>query len=212
MKFNELAKDYAPGELSQKQLMRNPRDQLIQWLKEAISSEIEEANAMILATADVQGIPSCRIVLLKEVDQSGLVFYTNYESRKGQELLVNPNAMVAFYWASQMRQICIEGLVAKIPKEASDTYFAQRPRGSQIGAWSSRQDQVVESRAVLVNTLKEYEEKFRGQTVPRPPFWGGYRLEPTRYEFWQGGENRLHNRFQYIREGSDPWKIERLSP
>ncbi|MFQ5728895.1 MAG: pyridoxamine 5'-phosphate oxidase [Waddliaceae bacterium] len=211
MNFNDLTKSYAPEGLRRQDLKDHPHDQLLQWFEEAIKGNVEEVNAMSLATATTDGKPSCRTVLLKQLDKRGLVFYTNYESRKSKELMENPYAMATFYWPEQMRQICIEGQVEKISGEASGTYFGTRPRGNQIGAWASRQDQIIASREILEKQFAKMEEKFQDQEVPRPSFWGGFRLIPTRYEFWQGGKDRLHNRFQYTQE-HDTWKIERLYP
>ena len=211
MNFNELTKSFAPEDLRREDLKNDPHDQLLQWFEEAISTHVEEINAMALATATADGKPACRTVLLKQLDKKGLVFYTNYESRKSKELMENPYGMVTLYWPEQMRQICVEGRVEKTSEESSRTYFATRPRGSQIGAWASRQDQVIASREVLEQQFAEMEEKFRDQEVPLPAFWGGFRLIPMRYEFWQGGKDRLHNRFQYTQDG-DTWKIDRLYP
>jgi pyridoxamine 5'-phosphate oxidase len=211
MKFNNLNKKHTPGDLKKQDLRDNPHDQLLQWLEEAISAGVEELNAMTLATASAEGKPSCRTILLKQLDQGGLVFYTNYDSRKSRELMENPYAMATIYWREQARQICIEGGVEKMPEKASERYFATRPRRSQISAWASRQDRIIASREVLEQQFKNMEEKLRGQEIPLPPFWGGFLLLPTRYEFWQKGEDRLHNRFQYTRD-HNVWKIERLYP
>jgi pyridoxamine 5'-phosphate oxidase len=152
------------------------------------------------------------MVLLKGVDQRGFIFYTNYNSRKGQELAQNQQAALVFYWSDQERQVCISGEVSKLPAAESDAYFKSRPRGSQLGAWASEQTAAVHDRAVLEDRWKQVEAQYQGQEVPRPPFWGGYLLSPTRIEFWQGRPNRLHDRFRYTRKPDKTWLIERLSP
>lgn len=211
MNFNHLPKKYSDERLYRKDLIDNPIDQLVKWLKEAHDAKVNELNAMTLATASAEGKPSCRIVLLKKIDERGLVFFTNYNSRKSQEINSNPYAMVTLFWNELMRQVCIEGMVEKIPQDESAAYFSKRPRGSQIGAWASEQDKVVSSAKVLEKNFSEIENKYRESEIPLPPFWGGFRLIPNRFEFWQGGEDRLHDRFQYIQENS-LWKIERQSP
>ncbi len=171
-----------------------------------------DLTAMTLATVDQQGRPSARVVLLKGVDERGFVFFTNYESRKGQELAGNPQAALVFYWSDQERQVCIAGEVAKLPPAESDAYFKTRPRGSQEAAWASPQSTVIRDRAVLEGSWRDVETQHAGKEVPRPPFWGGYRLSPVRMEFWQGRPNRLHDRFRYTRQPDKTWLIERLSP
>jgi len=178
----------------------------------ASGAETMDLTAMTLATADKQGRPSARTVLLKGVDQRGFIFYTNYDSRKGQELAQNQQAALVFYWSDQERQVCISGEVSKLPAAESDAYFKSRPRGSQLGAWASEQSAAVHDRAVLEERWKQVEAQYQGQEVPRPPFWGGYLLSPTRVEFWQGRPNRLHDRFRYTRKPDKTWLIERLSP
>lgn len=211
MDFNHPQKKYSNERLFRKDLITNPIDQLLKWLKEAHEAKINELNALSLATASREGKPSCRTVLLKTIDERGLVFFTNYNSRKSQEINSNPFAMATFFWSELMRQVCVEGGVEKIPKEESADYFSKRPRGSQIGAWASDQDKVISSAKTLDNNYSEVENRFRGLEIPLPPFWGGFRLIPTRFEFWQGRKNRLHDRFQYIQENEE-WKIERQSP
>jgi pyridoxamine 5'-phosphate oxidase len=176
--------------------------------------EVEQIdlNAMTLATADEEGRPSGRVVLLKGVDARGFIFYTNYNSRKGHELEQNSQAALVFYWPEQERQVCIAGTASKLPGEESDAYFASRPRGSQIAAWASDQTQAVAGREDLDKQWQTFEAKFSGTVVPRPPHWGGYLLAPVRVEFWQGRPNRLHDRFRYTRLPDNTWKIDRLSP
>jgi len=171
-----------------------------------------DVNAMTLATADKDGRPSARIVLLKGVDARGYIFFTNYDSRKGQELAENPDAALVFYWPSQERQVCIAGEVTKLPEAESEAYFKTRPRGSQIAAWASRQSVILPSREALESEWKQLEAKYPGENIPKPPYWGGYVLAPTRIEFWQGRPSRLHDRFRYTKQADGAWKIERLSP
>jgi len=170
-----------------------------------------DVNAMTLSTVDAQGRPSSRIVLLKGVDKRGFIFYTNYESRKGQELSVNPNASLVFYWADQERQVCIAGRAMKLSREESEAYFRSRPHGSRIGAWASRQSSVARDRVELEQQWDAFEKKYPGE-VPMPPNWGGFVLNPERIEFWQGRPNRLHDRFRYTRTETGGWSIDRLSP
>jgi pyridoxamine 5'-phosphate oxidase len=178
----------------------------------ASGAEPLDLTAMTLATADKQGRPSARVVLLKGVDQRGFVFYTNYESRKGQELAENSHAAIVFYWPDQERQVCVAGELNKVPEAESDAYFKARPRGSRLAAWASKQSAVIRDRTALEERWKQVEAQYAGQEVPRPPFWGGYLLSPTRIEFWQGRPNRLHDRFRYTRQPDKTWLIERLSP
>jgi len=175
-------------------------------------AETPDVNAMTLATADKEGRPSARVVLLKGVDERGFIFFTNYDSRKGHELTENPQAALVVYWSELERQICIAGEVTKLPEAESEAYFKSRPRGSRIAAWASRQSEVLRDRAELEQKWQQLEGQYPGEQVPKPPFWGGYILSPTRIEFWQGRPNRLHDRFRYTREPDKSWKIERLSP
>jgi pyridoxamine 5'-phosphate oxidase len=171
-----------------------------------------DLNAMTLATSDLQGRPSARIVLLKGVDERGFIFYTNYNSRKGRELTENPQAALVFHWPEQERQVCVAGVVSKLPSAESETYFRSRPRGSRIGAWASDQSTTVRDRTELEARWKEVEDRYARADVPCPPHLGGYVLNPTRVEFWQGRPNRLHDRFRYSRRPDNTWNIERLSP
>ena len=175
-------------------------------------AELLDLNAMTLATADKEGRPSARIVLLKAVDDRGFVFYTNYDSRKGQELAENPQAALVFYWSDQERQVCVAGEVSKLPAAESDAYWRSRPRGSNLGALASRQSAVVRDRAALEANWKELDAQYPGEELPRPAFWGGYLLGPKRIEFWQGRPNRLHDRFRYTKQADKTWTVERLSP
>jgi pyridoxamine 5'-phosphate oxidase len=178
----------------------------------ASGAEPLDLTAMTLATVDQQGRPSARVVLLKGVDQRGFVFFTNYESRKGQELAGNPHAALVFYWPDQERQVCIAGEVNKLPQAESDAYFRTRPRGSRLAAWASEQSASVKDRVALEEKWRQMEAQYAGQEIPRPLFWGGYLLAPARIEFWQGRPNRLHDRFRYTHKPDKTWLIERLSP
>ena len=191
------------------------RKRLIRWYKAlllASGAELLDLTAMTLATVDKQGRPSARVVLLKGLDQRGFVFFTNYDSRKGQELADNPQAALVFYWPDQERQVCIAGEVSKLPPAESDAYFKTRPYGSRLAAWASKQSAAIKDRAALEAQWKQLETQYAGQEIPRPPFWGGYLLSPTRVEFWQGRPSRLHDRFCYTRQPEKTWLIERLAP
>ncbi len=183
------------------------------WFAAAEKSGLFLPEAMTLATADAEGRPSARMVLLKDVDRDGFVFFTNYESRKASELDANPHAALVFHWAVLERQVRVEGPVERVSAEASEAYFRTRGRGSQLGAWASRQSRPLAERAELEARYREVDERFRGQDVPLPPFWGGYRVRPTRMEFWQGRASRMHDRWRWTRDAFDaPWAIERLYP
>ena len=190
----------------------NPIKQFSQWFQGAEQAEIPMPNAMTLATSNWQGKPSARIVLLKEVDERGFVFFTNYEGRKAYDLQKNPFAALVFHWRPLSRQVRIEGAVEQLGAAESDAYFASRPRGHQIEAHASAQSQVIEDRAFLDQKFEEMAQKFAGQDVPRPLHWGGYRVVPDVLEFWQEGENRLHDRLRYRRDDADLWIMELLAP
>jgi pyridoxamine 5'-phosphate oxidase len=189
----------------------DPFRQFTDWFENAIQVIENDPNAMTLSTVDESGHPSSRTVLLKEYDESGFVFYTNYRSRKSSQIEKNPNVSITFFWPELMRQIHIEGKAEKTSASQSDKYFKTRPDGSKLGAWASEQSCVVASRVELDQSLREMKEKFKGGEIPRPPYWGGFRIKPNRLEFWQGRLNRLHDRICYIKEGKS-WKIIRLSP
>jgi pyridoxamine 5'-phosphate oxidase len=186
-------------------------DQFRRWFNEVLAADLHEPNAMTLATATPDGKPSARVVLLKGFDERGFVFYTNYEGRKARELEANPNCSLVFYWGELERQVRVEGRAVRIPDAESDAYFAGRPRGSRLGAWVSEQSRPVEGRRELEERLKGLEDEYEGCEIPRPPFWGGYRVEPDSIEFWQGRENRLHDRLLYMRRDGE-WRIQRLQP
>lgn len=209
--ISHIRKDYSLKALSEEEVKQNPVEQFSSWWNEAIQSEIEEVNAMTLATASAEGVPSARIVLLKEYSQSGFVFFGNYQSVKGRELQENPRAALLFFWKELERQVRITGVVEKISPAENDEYFYSRPLGSRIGAIASAQSTVIENRQWLENRVKELETK-EEQEIKRPEQWGGYRVKPVIFEFWQGRPSRLHDRIQYSLEESGGWKIERLSP
>jgi pyridoxamine 5'-phosphate oxidase len=208
----DIRRDYSLKTLNETEVTENPFQQFADWWQQAIESEIDEVNAMTLATASLEGVPSARIVLLKGYDEKGFVFYTNYESAKGQELAENPRASLLFFWKELERQVRITGLVEKVSATESDEYFLSRPTGSQIGAWASPQSHIIENRSWLENKVKELEAKFSTEKLARPSHWGGYRVKPVIIEFWQGRSSRLHDRIQYTLQENGSWKIERLAP
>lgn len=209
--LGNLRRDFIKGGLSLNHLDQNPFSQTEKWLKEAIASDQPEPNALTLATAGPSGVPHARIVLLKEIQPKGLVFYTNYESDKGEEMALCPNVAVLFFWPLLERQIRIEGAVEKLPPEVSDLYFASRPRASQLGAWASPQSRVVSDYSDLECAYADVVKQFEGREIPRPSHWGGYIIKPRKFEFWQGRPSRLHQRYRYLLAG-DAWEIETLAP
>ena len=212
MNIADIRKDYNLQSLSEADVAADPFLQFDQWWDDAIKSEIDEVNAMTLATATTDGIPSGRIVLLKGYDKNGFVFFTNYQSHKGKELQQNPYACLIFFWAALERQVRICGTVAKASAAESDAYFTSRPAGSRIGAWASPQSNVIAKREVIEDRLKELKQQFSDGNIPRPPHWGGYLVKPTQIEFWQGRPSRLHDRIQYTLQTAGNWIIERLAP
>ncbi len=208
----QIRKEYTLHGLDFTDIDSNPFIQFKHWFDDAMKAEVPEPNAMHLATASASGQPSGRIVLLKGLDETGFVFYTNYESQKGKNLAENPLASLTFFWAELERQVRIEGKVEKVAEEESIAYFHSRPHSSQLGAWASPQSQAIENREVLENNFKSLEAKYEEGKVPKPSHWGGYRLLPQQIEFWQGRPSRLHDRILYQNERSNLWKIERLAP
>jgi len=211
MDISSIRKDYQLKSLSEHEVAKDPFDQFALWWDEAVKSEIDEVNAMTIATVNEDNHPSARVVLLKDFDTRGFVFYTNYESAKGMQIEKNPFACIVFFWKELERQVRIEGACVKVDAIESDVYFNSRPLGSRIGAWASPQSKVIYDRNVITKKVAELEEKFTSGDVPRPAHWGGYRVVPTSIEFWQGRSSRLHDRIKYLREGAT-WKIVRLAP
>ncbi|HTQ64456.1 MAG TPA: pyridoxamine 5'-phosphate oxidase [Puia sp.] len=207
-----IRKEYKKESLSENEIETDAFDQFHKWWKEVLDSKIEEANAMTLATASNDGIPSARIVLLKGVDKKGFIFFTNYNSFKGQQLLENPRACLVFFWKELERQVRITGLVEKLSHKESDDYFDSRPEGSRIAAIISPQSQVIESRKWLEENKKKLKQELLNKKIERPKHWGGYRVKPIDIEFWQGRPNRLHDRIHYTLQENGNWSIERLAP
>jgi len=212
--FEQLAqmrRNYDRDSLDDEKIAADPLEQFHRWLADAVRLELPEPNAMTLATVGVNGRPSCRPVLLKGADSRGLVWYTNYESRKGRELSVNPYAALQFYWAELERVVRIEGRVERVRDEESDAYFAERPLAHRIGAWASPQSEPIPSRAFLLERAAHFAAQY-GLNPPRPPHWGGYRLIPDYWEFWQGRPSRLHDRIAYLPDPQGGWRRQRLAP
>ena len=204
--------EYGRGRLTDNAVDPDPFITFAAWYQAAQNAELYEPNGMTLATAGADGHPAARIVLLRRVDERGFCFFTNYESRKGQELAANPYAALLFWWGRLERQVRIEGQVEKLTAVESDAYYHSRPKGSRLGAWVSAQSQPILNRQVLEERLAALEQEYAEQEPPRPPFWGGYRVVPTMFEFWQGGPHRLHDRLCYTRQAAGVWRIERLAP
>ena len=206
----QLRKNYTFGQLSETEVPRDPMPLFKLWFDQAVQAQCPEPNSMTLATADQAGNPSARIVLLKGADQNSFTFFTNYQSQKGRELAMRPQAALLFHWHELERQVRIKGIVEPVSASESDEYFHSRPAASRIGAWASPQSSAIPNREFLEQAEKRFQAEF-GDTPPRPEHWGGYRLQPTEMEFWQGRPSRLHDRIHYQLEGSS-WKIERLAP
>lgn len=206
-----MRRAYTRGALDEPDMPPEPLTLFRAWMQGAIEAGELEPNAVALATAGADGRPQVRFVLLKDATEAGFVFFTNYESAKGRDLEAVPHASMAFWWPQVERQVRVDGDVSKLPEADSDVYFASRPRGSQLSTWAARQGEAIESRAPLEQAMTEAAARYEGNDVPRPPYWGGYVLSPTRMEFWQGRDDRLHDRFEYRREGSG-WLHRRLAP
>lgn len=211
MSIASLRREYARARLDEASVNPDPLVEFARWFDEALRAQVLEPNAMTLATATSDGAPSARTVLLKGFDQRGFVFFTDYRSRKGGELDHNPRAALVFYWGELERQVRITGTVERTSVQESEAYFQTRPLGSRLGAWVSHQSSVIPSREPLESGLRAIKERFSRDEVPLPPHWGGYRVRPQEIEFWQGRENRLHDRIRYVRDG-ERWRVERLSP
>jgi pyridoxamine 5'-phosphate oxidase len=207
----DIRTDYRMKSFLEADAASDPYTQFGHWWLEAVESKIEEVNAMTLATSSSDGFPSARIVLLKGYDKNGFVFFTNYNSQKGQEIAANPKACLLFFWKELERQVRIDGSIEKISAAESEEYFQSRPIGSRIGAWCSPQSSVIQDRSVLDKNVEFYSNKFNAQEVPRPDHWGGYIVKPTTIEFWQGRSSRLHDRLRYSVQ-PEGWKLERLAP
>jgi pyridoxamine 5'-phosphate oxidase len=212
MDLSELRQSYTKDSFSEKDLLATPFEQFEKWFKQAMNSRLDEPNAMCLATANKQGQPSTRIVLLKDFSEEGLVFYTNYESRKAEDLDATGRAAANFLWLPLQRQVNVAGRVERVSKAQSLKYFLSRPFGSQLGAWASPQSKVITSRSLLETKLDQMKRKFAEGKVPLPDHWGGYRIIPETFEFWQGRPNRLHDRFIYRKADDGDWFAERLAP
>ena len=212
MNIIQLRREYSDKALHKEDLNPNPFKQFEVWFNDAIDAHIIESNAMSLATVDEKLRPSIRTVLLKLYDEKGFVFFSNYKSKKAEDIAQNPNVALHFAWLDLQRQLRIEGDIEKVSTAESLTYFLSRPRGSQLGAWASNQSEIVSSRSLLESKFFELKQKFAKGEVPLPDFWGGYRVKPRRFEFWQGGKDRLHDRFAYEKNIKGEWEISRLAP
>lgn len=213
MNLTTFRKEYSLAGLRRRDLASNPIEQFQKWFQQAVQAGIPELTAMSVATVNQSGQPSLRTVLLKEVDERGFIFCTSYESQKGRELRGNQRTALSFFWKELERQVTIKGIAARLSTEESEEYFRARPVGSQLGAWASQQSSVVTDRSALEKRFAEFEEKYSGEKIPMPPHWGGYVVSPDEIQFWQGGINRLHDRFRYIKTAeAAEWLIERLAP
>lgn len=208
----DIRRDYKLQSLQEKDVADQPIAQFDRWWKDAIESELDEVNAMTLATADATGAPSARIVLLKGYDERGFVFFTNYNSKKGQDIAANPRVSLVFFWKELERQVNISGSIEKVSVAESDAYFQSRPVGSRIGAWCSPQSTVIADRQILEHNIAKYQAQFGDGPIPKPDHWGGYLVQPQSVEFWQGRSSRLHDRIKYRKNEQGLWIIERLAP
>ncbi|HRZ42242.1 MAG TPA: pyridoxamine 5'-phosphate oxidase [Bacteroidales bacterium] len=209
--ISNLRQAYQLGSLERPQLLQDPVLQFEYWFSHALDAGIQEPNAMVLSTSNSAGSPSSRVVLLKDFSNEGFTFFTNYHSRKGEEIAINPKVALLFLWLPLERQVRIEGQAVRLPDADSESYFRSRPEGSRLGAWASEQSRVIAGRETLEERLQYFRTTWAGNEIPRPPHWGGYRVIPSYFEFWQGRDNRLHDRFSYTPEGTH-WRIDRLAP
>jgi pyridoxamine 5'-phosphate oxidase len=209
--LRDLRNNYQRSELPEDSLLSDPLKQFNEWLKSAIQEGELEPNAMILSTVDQQGNPDSRVVLLKEMNEDGFVFFTNYNSKKGKQINLNPNVSVLFYWSKTERQVRIRGIVEKVSEEFSEEYFKTRPKESKLGAWASPQSRIIENRKTLEENYSLYEHYYENREIIKPPHWGGYLIRPVSFEFWQGRLNRLHDRFEFCLSGNQ-WITHRLAP
>jgi pyridoxamine 5'-phosphate oxidase len=207
-----LRNDFSAGALDESHVSSSPIIQFEKWMEQAVEANVMEPNAMTLATASEDGLVDARIVLLRDFDENGLSFFTNYKSIKGREVRLNKKVCLNFFWPELQRQVRVRGVAEKLPAKDSDKYFASRPRQSQIAAWASHQSEMLNDRAELDNRYAEFEKKYKDKKVPRPPHWGGYRVKPVYFEFWQGRMSRLHDRIIYQRSRNGRWTIQRLNP
>ncbi len=211
--LSNYRKSYQKGQLLKATAPENPLELFQKWFHEVEEfGNTEEPNAMTLATIGKDSFPKSRVVLLKKLTWEGFIFYTNYKSEKGKAIAENPNVCLSFFWQGLEQQVIVKGMAEKIAANLSDGYFESRPNGSKLGAWASNQSEIIEKREVLEDNLKRFEEKFKNQEIPRPEHWGGYLVKPVSIEFWQGRDNRMHDRLRYILQDDFSWKIERLAP
>ncbi len=210
--LSNIRKEYAKQTLNEESVAASPIQQLEKWLNEAINADVQEPSAMTLSTCTAEGKPSARVVLLKELNKDGLVFFTNYESHKANDIAQNPYCAAVLFWPDLERQVRVEGQAEKVTTEQSDSYFETRPKRSKFGAWTSPQSRVIPNRQYLEQLMLDFEKRLEGKEIKRPSNWGGYIIKPTLVEFWQGRENRLHDRIQYRLTDTKEWVIERLAP
>jgi len=209
--LRDIRTNYQKFELNEETANNDPILQLTAWLNDAIENQKSDPTAMVLSTIDREGNPESRVVLLKELKDEGLIFFTNYDSKKGQQITINPSVSVVFFWPELERQVRIKGKAEKISEADSESYFLSRPLDSQLGAWASPQSQVIESRQVLDNNYAHFKQHFENQKIRKPPHWGGFLIRPAYFEFWQGRSNRLHDRLEYV-PAENSWQIRRLAP
>jgi pyridoxamine 5'-phosphate oxidase len=211
--LHDYRKSYEKHKLLEEEIVLDPFQLFKIWLEEIEASrEVEEVNTMTVSTVGLDGFPKSRVVLLKEYDNEGFTFYTNYSSEKGKSIANNPKVCISFFWPDSERQVIIKGIAEKTSEEASLEYFNSRPRGSRLGAWASEQSSVISSRDFLEKRLEALEQEYEGKEIPKPPYWGGYKVIPSEFEFWQGRPNRLHDRIYFTKESNSNWKIDRLAP